>query len=63
VYTNNPQTLQHLKDNIQVAIAAIAAIAAIDPLLLRKVIENFDFRMIACQKNYGGHINDIVFHI
>ena len=57
VYTNNPQTLQHLKDNIQ------AAIDAIDPLLLREVIENFDFRMIACQQSRGGLMNDIVFHI
>ena len=57
VYINNPQTLEHLKDNIQ------ATIDAIDPLLLREVIENFDFRMIACQQSRGGHMNDIVFHI
>lgn len=56
VYVNAPQTIQDLKRNIQ------AEIEAIDQLLLQKVIENFDVRMLACKRSRGGHLNDIIFH-
>ena len=56
VYVDPPQTTQDFKRNIQ------AEIEAIGQLLLQKVIENFDVRMMACQKSRGGHLNNIVFH-
>ena len=56
VYVNAPRTIQDLKSNIQ------AEIEAIDQLLLQKVIENFDDRMMACKRSRGGHLNNIVFH-
>ena len=56
VYVNAPRTIQDLKRNIQTEIEAI------DQLLLQKVIENFDVRMMACKIRRGGHLNNIVFH-
>lgn len=56
VYANNPTTTQDLKHNIR------NEIEAIDPLILQKVIDNFDIRMLACNRSRGGHMNDVVFH-
>lgn len=57
VYANKPQTINDLKNNIQVAIREIT------PATCRKVIENFDIRIDACRRSRGGHLNDILFHV
>jgi len=57
VYANKPQTINDLKNNIQVAIREIIAATC------RKVIENFDIRIDACRRSRGGHLSDILFHV
>jgi len=57
VYANKPQTINDLKNNIQVAICEIT------PATCQKVIENFDIRIDACRRNRGGHLSDILFHV
>lgn len=56
VYTDNPQTLEHLKDNIR------EVIATIQPAMCKKVIENYIKRIDVCQAALGGHLNDVIFH-
>lgn len=56
VYTNNPQTLEQLKDNIR------EVIAAVQPAMCKKVIENYVKRIEVCKAALGGHLNDIIFH-
>ena len=57
MYAHASQTIQDLNKNIR------AEIKAIDPILLERVIENFDIRMQACKKSQDGHINDITFYL
>ena len=56
VYANNPQTIQHLKENI------IEQITQTEPQLCQHVSENFTKRLKACRAARGGHLSDILFH-
>lgn len=56
VYTDDPQTLEHLKDNIR------AAILDIEPGLCEDVMQNAVRRAEVCQRERGGHLADILFH-
>lgn len=56
VYANKPRTIPELKQEIQLAIAAI------EPQLCQNVIENFMKRAHVCKQARGGHLSDIMFH-
>lgn len=56
VYSDNPQTILHLKENI------IREIGQINPNVCRNVIQNFAKRMVTCRDLRGGHLSDIIFH-
>lgn len=55
VYANKPKTIKSLQKNIR------AEIAAINAELLRKVIDNYDIRMLACKAGRGCHLGEISF--
>lgn len=56
VYVNKPQTLQHLKNNIE------AEIRALGRDILRGVMENTLQRALLCEAENGRHLSDIIFH-
>lgn len=56
VYADNPQTIDHLKQNIQ------AQIAQIELQTVNNVLENWCSRMGYCRASRGGHLNEIIFH-
>ena len=56
VYSNNPTTIQQLKDEI------IKQIGQIRQQLCKDVIKNFEHRMNVCRRGLGGHLGDIIFH-
>lgn len=55
-YTNKSQIIDALKVN------RTNAIWQIQPVLWNKVMENRIFRIRACKKSRGGHLNDVIFH-
>ncbi|GFX89312.1 putative transposable element [Trichonephila clavipes] len=57
VYVDNPQTLDHLEDNI------LRVIADIRPQMLEKVIENWTFRLNYIRASLGSHMPEIIFKI
>lgn len=56
VYVNMPNTIPELKQEIR------REIAAIEPALCRRVVENFDQRIRFCHLSRGGHMADVIFH-
>ncbi|GFX51357.1 jerky protein homolog-like [Trichonephila clavipes] len=57
VYTDKPQTLDHLEDNIR------RVIADIRPQMLEKVIENWTSRLDYIRANRGSPMPEIIFKI
>ncbi|GFX64270.1 DUF4817 domain-containing protein [Trichonephila clavipes] len=57
VYADNPQTLDHLEDNIR------RVIADIRPQILEKVIENWTSRLDYIRPSHGSHMPKIMFKI
>ncbi|GFV71252.1 putative DD41D transposase [Trichonephila clavipes] len=57
VYADNPQTLDHLEDNI------CRVIADIRPQMLEKVIENWTSRLDYIRASRGSHMPEIIFKI
>ncbi|GFX73027.1 DDE_3 domain-containing protein [Trichonephila clavipes] len=57
VYADNPQTLDHLEDNIR------RVIADIQPQMLEKVIENWTSRLDYIRASRGSHMPEIIFKI
>ncbi|GFU57658.1 putative DD41D transposase [Trichonephila clavipes] len=57
VYADNPQTLDHLEDNIR------RVIADIRPQMLEKVIENWTSRLDYIRASRGSHMPEIIFKI
>ncbi|GFX99094.1 putative DD41D transposase [Trichonephila clavipes] len=55
VYADEPQTLDHLKDNIR------RVIADIRPQILEKVIENWTSRLDYIRASRGSHMPEIIF--
>ena len=55
-YANHPETIQDLKYEIQ------AAVAAIRPETIEKVLQNWVDRISYCKLSRGGHLSEIVFH-
>ncbi|GFU65150.1 putative DD41D transposase [Trichonephila clavipes] len=55
VYADNPQTLDHLEDNIR------RVIADIRPQMLEKVIENWTSRLDYIRASRGSHMPEIIF--
>lgn len=55
-YTNHPETIDDLKNEIE------AAIVAIRPETIENVLKNWVDRMGYCQVSRGGHLNEIIFH-
>ncbi|GFS79104.1 DUF4817 domain-containing protein [Trichonephila clavipes] len=55
VYADNPQTLDHLEDNIR------RVIADIRPQMLEKVIENWTSRLDYTRASCGSHMPEIIF--
>ncbi|GFX34801.1 putative DD41D transposase [Trichonephila clavipes] len=55
VYTDKPQTLDHLEDNIR------RVIADIRPQMLKKVIENWTSRLDYIRASRGIHMPEIIF--
>ncbi|GFU28171.1 uncharacterized protein TNCV_1977461 [Trichonephila clavipes] len=55
VYTDKPQTLDHLEDNIR------RVIADIRPQMLEKVIENWTSRLDYIRASRGSHMPEIIF--
>ena len=53
---NKPRTIQQLKDNIR------EEIQALEPDMLRSVMENTIERARACEAENGGRLDDIIFH-
>lgn len=53
VYANKPKTIQRLQTNIRSEMAAISG------NLLRTVVDNYDIRMLACDRGRGGHLGKI----
>jgi len=56
VYTNKPETLEDLKENIR------REIHAINPATLRSVMNNALVRARACIAVEGRHLKDVIFH-
>lgn len=56
VYVNKPETIQHLKQNIE------AEIRELDPDILRKVMESVLGRAQRCEAENGGYLKDVIFH-
>ncbi|GFT90604.1 putative DD41D transposase [Trichonephila clavipes] len=57
VYADEPQTLDHLEDNIR------RVIADIRPQMLEKVIENWTSRLDYIRASRGSHMPEIIFMI
>ncbi|GFV76421.1 DUF4817 domain-containing protein [Trichonephila clavipes] len=57
VYTDKPQTLDHLEDNIR------RVIADMRPQMLEKVIENWTSRLDYIRASRGSHMTEIIFKI
>ncbi|GFX54633.1 transposable element Tcb2 transposase [Trichonephila clavipes] len=57
VYADEPQTLDHLEDNIR------RVIADIRPQMLEKVIENWTSRLDSIRASRGSHMPEIIFKI
>ncbi|GFU70767.1 transposable element Tc3 transposase [Trichonephila clavipes] len=57
VYVDEPQTLDHLEDNIR------RVIADIRPQMLEKVIENWTSRLDYSRASRGSHMPEIIFKI
>lgn len=55
-YSNDPRTINALKENIR------QAIREIEPQTIDNVLQNWVKRMDYCQASRGGHLNEIVFH-
>jgi hypothetical protein len=55
-YVDNPETIEHLKANIE------AAIAAIEPETIQNVLRNWTDRMAYCKASRGSHLNEVIFH-
>lgn len=55
-YANHPETIQDLKYEIQ------AAVAAIRPETIEKVLQNWVDRISYCKLSRAGHLSEIVFH-
>ncbi|GFW50318.1 putative DD41D transposase [Trichonephila clavipes] len=55
VYTDEPQTLDHLEDNIR------RVIADIRPQMLEKVIENWTSRLVYIRASRGSPMPEIIF--
>jgi len=55
VYSDKPQTLDHLEDNIRPVIADIR------PQVLKKVMENWTSRLDYIRASRGGHMSEIIF--
>lgn len=55
-YVDNPETIEHLKANIE------AAIAAIEPQTIQNVLRNWTDRMAYCKASRGSHLNEVIFH-
>ncbi|GFU95370.1 putative DD41D transposase [Trichonephila clavipes] len=55
VYADNPQTLDHLEDNIR------RVIADIRPQMLEKVIENWTSRLDYIRASRDSHMPEIIF--
>ena len=55
-YTNHPETIDELKHEIEVAIAAI------EGHTIEKVMKNWVNRMGYCKASRGSHMNEVVFH-
>ncbi|GFV08573.1 putative DD41D transposase [Trichonephila clavipes] len=55
VYADNPQTLNHLEDNIR------RVIADIRPQMLEKVIENWTSKFDYIRASRGSHMPEIIF--
>ncbi|GFW53757.1 DUF4817 domain-containing protein [Trichonephila clavipes] len=55
VYADNPQTLDHLEDNIR------RVIADIRPQMLEKVIENWTSRLDYIRASHGSPMPEIIF--
>ena len=56
VYANKPTTLEELRANIELEIAAVSA------EMCGRVIENWVRRIDRCQRARGGHMNEVEFH-
>lgn len=55
VYSNSPETIEDLEDNIT------RCIEAIPQEMLGRVMENWVKRIQICKRARGGHLNDILF--
>ncbi|GFW58336.1 putative DD41D transposase [Trichonephila clavipes] len=55
VYADQPQTLDHLEDNIR------RVIADMRPQMLKKVIENWTSRLDYIRASRGSHMSEIIF--
>lgn len=55
VYTNNPQNIADLKENIR------REIGAIEPSLLQLVARNTKLRFEQCVQLDGRHLDDVIF--
>ncbi|GFS90691.1 uncharacterized protein TNCV_3771151 [Trichonephila clavipes] len=55
VYSDKPQTLDHLEDNIR------RVITDIRPQMLEKVIENWTSRLDYIRASHGSHMHEIIF--
>ena len=56
VHSDNPQSIQELKENI------CAVINEIEPQMFENVMENFMKRAWSCKSSREGHVNDIILH-
>ena len=55
VYTQRPRSVEELKDAIRHEIAAIT------PMMINRVIDNFHKRVNLCVNNHGRHLTDLIF--
>jgi len=55
VFTNKPQTLLQLKENIR------REITAIDVHILQRVMDSMKKRISDCIQNKGGHLSNVIF--
>ena len=56
VYSDNPNTLDKLKQN------NTQEIAAIPKAMLERVIGCLTNRLLECKRRKGGHLEDVIFH-